>query len=341
MSTKTIVLFNHKGGVSKTTSTYNIAWKLTDLNKKVLLVDGDPQCNLSSLIIGDNFEEFYEDERTKFNNIKDAVKVAFEGKPKPISSIDCVTPPANSNLFLIPGHPNLSEYDPSLSLAMNSNNAITTLQNLPGAFEELIKLTCAKYNVDYVFIDMNPGLSSLNQAFVMSADGFIIPTNPDPFSIMAIRTLKSILPRWKQWAKNSSQLFKDASYPIPEKEIKYIGHLIQRFSLRKGKAARPYQDRISEINKTIEEELVPELRNHNMLVDDDKLQSNDIHNHCLAEISEFGALLQKSHEHSIPVFSLSDAQLSSTGPILEQLIASRERFNNIFLKIANTIISCV
>lgn len=272
MAAKNIVLFNHKGGVSKTTSTYNIAWKLTDLGKKVLIVDGDPQCNLTSLILGDNFDDFYENEATKANNIKDAVKVAFEGKPRPIEAIDCENPSANDNLFLIPGHPNLSEYDPSLSLAMNSNNAITTLQNLPGAFDELIRLCVEKYNIDYVFIDMNPGLSSINQAFVMGADGFIIPTNPDPFSIMALRTLKTILPRWKQWGINSRSLFHEASYPIPDKEIKFIGHIIQRFNRRKGKPAKPYQDRIAEINRVVDDELTPALIKHDMCFDLSSLQ---------------------------------------------------------------------
>lgn len=42
-------------------------------------------------------------------------------------------------------------------------------------------------------IDMNPGLSSINQALFMMADGFIIPTNPDPFSIMALNTLNTVL----------------------------------------------------------------------------------------------------------------------------------------------------
>ena len=46
-----ILLFNHKGGVSKTTSTMNIGWKLAELGKKVLLVDADPQCNLSAFFL--------------------------------------------------------------------------------------------------------------------------------------------------------------------------------------------------------------------------------------------------------------------------------------------------
>ena len=60
----------------------------------------------------------------------------------------------------------LSEYESSLNLALTSNNAILTLQNLPGAFYELIKKTCDKYDIDYVFIDMNPGLSAINQTFL-------------------------------------------------------------------------------------------------------------------------------------------------------------------------------
>ena len=339
MSAKTIVLFNHKGGVSKTTSTYNIAWKLTDLGKRVLIVDGDPQCNLTSLILDDDFDTYYEAAETSQLNIKDAVKVAFEGRPRPILAINCVSPATNDKLFLLPGHPNLSEYDPSLSLAMNSNNAITTLQNLPGSFNELIRLCAEKYNIDYVFIDMNPGLSAINQAFVISADAFIIPTNPDPFSIMALRTLKSILPRWKAWAINSKAMFLDSAYPIPDKDVKFIGHLVQRFNLRKGKAAKPYQERIAEITTVIETELVPELKRHNMCFDISSLITNGILNdYCLAEISEFGALLQKSHEHAVPVFKLTDEQIGDRGPIFDQLSGNRARFDEIFTKISQVII---
>lgn len=46
---KIIELFNHKGGVSKITTTFHLAWKLTQKNKKVLVVDGDSQCNLTGI----------------------------------------------------------------------------------------------------------------------------------------------------------------------------------------------------------------------------------------------------------------------------------------------------
>ena len=58
MKAKTIILFNHKGGVSKTLTTFNIAWMLTLKGKRVLLADCDPQCNLTALLLGNQFDDY-------------------------------------------------------------------------------------------------------------------------------------------------------------------------------------------------------------------------------------------------------------------------------------------
>jgi cellulose biosynthesis protein BcsQ len=342
LNAKIITLFNHKGGVSKTTTTFNIGWALTDIGKRVLLVDGDPQCNLSSLLLGDAFDDYYMQKGTKELNIKDGVKVAFEGKPKPISAIECFKAINNDNLFLIPGHMDLSEYDSSLSLSLNSNNAISTLQNLPGAFYELIRLCAEKYNVDYVFIDMNPGLSAINQTLFMYSDAFIIPTNPDPFSIMALKTLNTVLPRWKKWADQSRTFFEDASYPLPNAEMKFVGEIIQRFNLRRKKAANSFAIRIDEIRQYIEEDLVTTLSKHDMVYDVDRLiKSGKLNDHCLAEIPDFGSILQKANDALVPVFTIEDKQLGVTGPVLAQMQGRRENFKEIFSNIADVIVELV
>lgn len=49
---KTICFFNHKGGVSKTTTTFNVGWSLSSKGYKVLMVDLDSQCNLTGLVLG-------------------------------------------------------------------------------------------------------------------------------------------------------------------------------------------------------------------------------------------------------------------------------------------------
>ena len=333
MKAKIIILFNHKGGVSKTLTTYNIAWMLaSEKRKKVLLVDCDPQCNLTGLLLGDDFDNYYISDSTKNLNIKDATKTAFEGKPQPINAINCVSPQLNTNLFLIPGHMDLSEYDPQLSFAMNSHNTFTTLQNLPGAFYELIRLCCERYDIDYVFIDVNPGLSAINQNVFVISDAFIVPTNPDPFSIMALKTLIKVLPRWKQWAQQSRNLFSSASYPLPDTDMKFLGEICQRFTRRKGKPTTSFNTTIQEIAEYIGGEFIDELRKHNMLYD-----SQEYH---LADIPDFGALLQKANKNGIPVYALNNNQLGS-GATLNNIINKRDEIKGIFSTLCDRILDLV
>ena len=49
-----LTIYNHKGGVGKTTLTVNIAAALAERNKRVLLIDSDPQCNLTSYLLADD-----------------------------------------------------------------------------------------------------------------------------------------------------------------------------------------------------------------------------------------------------------------------------------------------
>ena len=335
-----IIFFNHKGGVSKTTTTYNIGWMLAQLNKKVLLVDADPQCNLTGLILNDDFEKYYLDELTKNNNIKDGVKVAFEGKPYPIVAIECPSAERNPNLFLLPGHANLSEYDAALSFAQTSNNAISTLQNLPGAFNDLIHKTAVKYEIEFVLIDLSPALSAINQNLFTISEFFIIPTNPDPFSIMTLNTLVSILPKWVDWVEKMRSIFTDAAYPLPSITPKLLGTLIQRFNVRKGKAAKPYRDNIEEIKETVSHKLIPSFRQKQMLFDSLVYTNAGISSDfCLAEIPDFQGLLPKANDNGVPVFAINNDEIRESGAVLDGLIEKRNHFYELFKTISEQIIN--
>jgi len=335
-----IIFFNHKGGVSKTTTTYHIGWMLASEGYRVLLVDGDPQCNLTALILKDRFDEYYFEESTRFNNIKDGVKVAFEGKPALIEPVECIQADRQPNLYLLPGHADLSEYDAALSLAQTSNGAISALQNLPGAFNYFIEKTAEKYNADFVLIDLNPGLSAINQSLFNLSDGFIIPTNPDPFSVMALQTLSRVLPRWTEWAVRMRPLFENAAYPLPITTPRLIGTLIQRFNVRKGVAARPYRDNIQELKDTVRNVLRPQLMKSEMLFNQSDYDEAGIgEDYCLAEIPDFQGLLPKSHDVGVPVFAISDAELGVTGMLLNNMKEKKEEFNSLFKAISGKILS--
>lgn len=332
---KRLVMFNHKGGVSKTTTVYNVGWKLADMGRKVLLVDADPQCNLSSLILGDQFDEYYINAQTRTQNIKDGVTAAFRGTPTPIAAVSCNQPAAQPNMHLLAGHATLSEYDASLTFAQ-STNALATLQNLPGAFNELMKQVENNLQIDYTLIDLNPGLSAINQNIFLNSDYFVIPTNPDPFSIMALETLQSILPRWANWKVSSAGNFTDSAYPLRPGLPKLLGTLVQRFNIRNGRAAAPYRDNIAEIKEVTINRLLPAMLQSSLALPSypQHLLETSL---CLAEIPDFGALLPRAHEAHVPVFALKDEELHYTGPVLDAMRKKRDELNAQFAGMANVL----
>ena len=335
---KRLVVFNHKGGVSKTTTVYNLGWMLSK-KYRVLVVDADPQCNLSSLILGDDFEKYYVDETTKLHNIKDGVDSAFRGRPVPIKAVDCCNPPRAETLFLLAGHQNLSEFDPALTFAHMSNNAIATLENLPGAFSELIKQTEDQYEIDYTLIDINPSLSAINQNLFLLSHAFLIPTNPDPFSIMAIHTLQTILPRWSEWKNASFPLFENSVYPLLDGLPKFVGSIFQRFNIRRGKAAKPYRNNIDEIKEKMRTDFIQSMEVAGMTLNTHQYGKDFVESsYFLSEIPDFQGLLPRSYQAGVPIFELRDEELGESGTVFSQLCQKRTVFYDQFERLSTKLV---
>jgi cellulose biosynthesis protein BcsQ len=319
---KKIAIFNHKGGVSKTTTAFNLGWMLARKGKKVLLVDADSQCNLTLYSVGQNeYEKHFEEGDT--NNIKDALEPAFKAKPKLIDRVECINVRKNANLFLLPGHLDLTEYEVSLGVSFQLSNALGTLKNLPGAFSYLIEKTAKHYGAEYVIIDLNPSLSAINQDLLVSSDYFLVPTSPDLFSYMAIKSLSRILPSWEKWAKTARPIFADAEYPLPQNTPKFLGYTINDFNLSDGQPSYSFKVIMDKISDCIKDELIPNLEKEGMLLDkqkylqaaalNDKLRSQrEIDNYCLGEISNFNKLIALSNKISLPIYEL-DPRKSNLG----------------------------
>lgn len=337
MSAFNIVFFNHKGGVSKTTTTFHLGWKLAEKGYKVLLVDADPQCNLTGICLGENFEKYYLDEATKHENIKDAASVVFEGRPIPLQPL--AAPQPRENLFLIPGHPSLGEHEASLSFAMHSANVLTSLMNLPGAFPYLINLTAEKYECDFVLLDLNPSLSAINQLLFLSADAFILPTMADPFSLMALQTLEKILPKWQKWLGNKFADFEDATYPLPKAQgPQFLGQVINRFNVREGNPTRQTQGEINNLENYVSETFVPALQKANLVSKQTE---------TLIKIPDFQGLVYRAFKFSTPVFALTEEQLKSPlyegdrglqGNVLATYQSNQKKFLHLFDDFSDKII---
>jgi cellulose biosynthesis protein BcsQ len=304
------------------------------------MVDADPQCNLTAILMGDKFDSYYEEAPTNDRNIKDGVTPAFEGKMQPIEPFDAYQVPRQEGLFLLPGHPNLSELEPQLSFAQESHGTFAAMKNLPGAFHYLIHTLVQHHAIDCVLIDLNPGLGAINQNLFSISDAFIIPTNPDLFSLMAIDKLSTVLPRWVKQAKGMQPSFQDASYPLPDYTPKLAGVLLQRFNIRKGVAARPFRSNMDDIMNKVREKLIPALEKSRMLYGEELYESIQHHyKYCLAEIPDFQSLVQKSNQFSLPVFELDEASFQDVGGIVkDNLFEKVKHFGDIFEEISTKIL---
>lgn len=338
---KTIALFNHKGGVSKTTTTFNLGWMLSQKGKRVVMIDTDPQCNLTGLILGDTLDEFYTSNPNR--NIHSALAPAFLSQPREITAVECVEVDDRPGLFLLPGHVNLSEYEVTLGIAQELAGSIQTLKNLPGAFHFLVTKIAEATDADFVLVDMSPSLGSINQNFLASSDGFLVPTSPDYFSLMAIDSLTAVLPRWAEWARRAhlTETLRSAAYPFRDFQLKFLGTIVQKFRPRLGGATVGFQKWIDRINSAVREKLFPELKKYNLTLSEQDYRdagNSPADSYCLAQIPDFNTLAATSQSHKTPVFALTDMMFGHVGTVLEQDRAKRDEFHRIFSELADRVI---
>jgi len=343
--TKKIAIFNHKGGVSKTTTTFNLGWMLAQKGKRVILVDSDPQCNLTGMALGDATEEDEERIQNIYNtisNIKTGLAPAFESQPRAIEAVDCVPVEGCPGLYLLPGHVGFAEYEVTLGIAQELSGSIQALKNLPGSINDLLDKTAEKFDADYILIDMSPSLGSINQNLLTISDFFLVPTTADFFSVMAIDSLVKVLPKWYAWAKaaGSMQILREASYPFPQVRLKFLGIIVQNYRIIHGRETRAFQIWIEKIEKAVSEILIPTLRQSGMILPDHLYQKQGLTGSLsLAKISNFNSLIALSQKHQTPVYDLTPKQLRQSGKALENNLKKQEEFRQTFSDLVDKIIA--
>ncbi|WP_263263020.1 AAA family ATPase [Pseudomonas sp. RIT-PI-S] len=311
---KKVAIFNHKGGVAKTTMTFHLAWMLVERGKKVMVVDCDPQCNLTGMFIND-MEEEYPFESTaaqRPRNLRDAVRPAFESRPYMIQAAELVESPKRPGLYLLPGHVGLSEYEGQLSVAHELSSTLSALQNIPGALHHAIQKTGEAHNIDYAFLDMSPSLGSINQNLFVTSDAFIIPMAPDLFSSMALKSLARTLPKWVEWGKKaaSNTILKSADYPFPQTSPKYLGASVQNFRKRSrgGEEAKPtqaFQKWFDALGQTLSGELLVALSEAGMLLPNSVYETaNALPDKFIMEIGALDGLIAIAQELGKPVYAI-------------------------------------
>lgn len=345
--TNQIAFFNHKGGVAKTTSAFHLGWKLAELGKRVLLVDADPQCNLTGLVLEyEQQDEYAFEGGDKPRNLRDGLAPAFEARPVALQPVEVQAVPGRSNLFVLPGHVGFAEYESQLSIAHELSGSLAALQNIPGAVRWLLDLTSRSIDAEYVLVDMSPSLGAINQNLWATSDAFIIPMAPDYFSGMALRSLARVLPRWYAWsqAAANNDALADAAYPWPKKTPKYLGSIVQNYRIRSrdGKPAAPtraYERWFEHLKETKGSCLLPELEKAGLLLDPDAyaFAASPVADFML-EISDFNSLIAIAQDLSKPVFALTREDIMNSGSVADNQVASANGFNAKYLGGAQKIV---
>lgn len=155
-----IAVTNQKGGVGKTTTAVNLAFYLSKLGKKVLLVDFDPQGNASSGL-GVNKGEL---EVTVRDVIQDNLSLA-----------DVTLPTKHNKLFIIPATPHLA-------------NAEVELASVEHRFSRL-KDALQDHDYDFVIIDCPPSLSLLTVNGLIAAQHILLPVQAEFYALEGLSQL--------------------------------------------------------------------------------------------------------------------------------------------------------
>lgn len=297
-----IAIFNHKGGVGKTTLTVNIAAAIAATGKRVLLVDSDPQCNLTSYLFEDTIVDDFLDKsdgaggETIWSALKPIVEA--RGKLKDIPFYETAT----SGLFVIPGDIQLSEYELELSdywascfqRKVRGFDGITSLSQLVGQYAR-------EADADFVFYDTGPNIGPLNKVILLDCDFFIVPGACDLFSVRALKTLGHSLVDWIQDWRTLASLAPDGSAMLPGKP-RFLGYIPQGFRVYgKGMArmAARYQRRFE---KQLVAHVISPLRTI-----DTSLAPRHLSSAKLGEVKDFATLVQQAQEQGVPLWNTDAA----------------------------------
>lgn len=317
-----LTLYNHKGGVGKTTLLVNIAAALASLKKRVLLVDCDPQCNLTSYLVETEVVDNWLDTSDTNDGVTiwSALKPFVEGNGnvKKIKASE-----RQEGVFLLPGDIRLSEFEQELNQIW-----IDCLQRRVRGFKgasaisEIINDIAQRENIDYIFYDVGPNIGPLNRVVLLDCDYFIVPAACDLFSVIALKTLGKSLYDWISEWKVISQLAPDNTMLLPG-HPKFLGYILQRFRMYGDSIASQFASYASKLEKSAYSNITEVLRK----IDKD-LASNSLSQNKIGQVKDFASLVPFSQIQGLSFFDVDG------GDQHQKKLAKDE-----FLKISRNIIS--
>lgn len=290
-----VTIFNHKGGVGKTTLCINTAFALAEQGKKVLLVDSDPQCNLTSYLLADDVVDHLLDKSDSASGqtIWTAVKPIFDN----IGVGTLVKPKKIGNLQLIPGDIRLSEFEEFLAEAWTDSfkrrlgglRATSSISNL-------VSQISLSEQIDYVFYDTGPNIGALNRVLLLDSHFFIVPVACDLFSMRALSTLGQTLKKWILDAQTIESLAPNGSLVLPG-HPRFLGYIPQRFRIYGQEMANEPATYLRQIKRKMNDNIGEVLRQ----IDENLAEPKTV-DPVVGKIQDFSTLVQSAQREGVSLW---------------------------------------
>ena len=301
MSTPVLTFFNNKGGVGKTSLVYHIAWMLTELDRSVLVVDLDPQANLTAAFLGEEqLVQLWDDPApgaasTIYQCVQPLTRVGDILKPALV--------PISVGLHLLPGDLALSGFEDDLAAewpnCLRSQNLYRPFR-LITAFWQVIQMGASQSGAELVLVDVGPSLGAVNRSALIATDFVVVPLAADLFSRQGLRNLGPTLRHWREeWGKRRGSWI-EPDFELPSGAMQPLGYLIQQPGFRLDRPVQAY-DRWA---KKMPGEYARSVRGETVTaLSDWSKDPNQI-----AMVKHYRSLIPLSQDARKPIFHLSAAE---------------------------------
>lgn len=297
-----IALFNHKGGVGKTTITVNLACGFAQNGLTTMVVDADPQCNTTAFYLPEEDMDSMFDasaEPGQGQTIWSSISMLVRGR----GDVRAITPrkvdDEGAGVYLMPGDPALAVFEDRLAGAWKDcfSRDLTALDQT-SAIHRAIAATAESVGAKIVLVDVGPSVGSLNRSILLSCDHFVIPVSCDLYSLRALKSVRESLEGWlDDWGTiaNLSSNLRGANL-LPG-EPKFLGYLTQHFNIYRARATIPFEEWEKKIAPRVTNEVVAQLSRRDLVSAPKSL-------HKLGQIPSFHGLIPFSQKYGLPVGSL-------------------------------------
>lgn len=295
---KTIVFFNNKGGVGKTTLVYHFTYMLAELGYRSLAIDLDPQANLTSMFLSDErLQDIYDNENSRptiLESIKPLNRGISDIQPAHIQNI-------SENIGLIAGDLELSLFEDKLSSSWgNCLNRDEAAFRIVSSFYRIIVEANQRFKADFNIIDIGPNFGAINRATLIAADYVIVPMAADLFSLQGLKNLGNRLDNWHtEWEDRVSRN-PDPSLILPNSKMKPLGYVVMQHGIKESRPVKSYLKWANRIPQVFRQFVLKEEVTENRTVEKDE--------YCISLLKHYHSLIPMAMEARKPIFLLKPSE---------------------------------